>query len=154
VVQHLSPAHKSSLAYLLAKTTGMEVKEAADKAVLEPGVVYIAPPNAHLVSFRRQLKLQHSVAINFHRPSVDTLFQSMALSFGKQLVGVVLSGAGGDGAIGIAAIKKAGGATIAQDPLEAEFRSMPISAIATGCVDQILPLAAIGPAIASLCSRR
>jgi two-component system chemotaxis response regulator CheB len=154
VVQHLSPAHKSSLVALLARTTRMEVREAEDNAALDRGVVYIAPPDAHLVSSRKKLKLQHSAAVNFHRPSVDALFESMARSFGRQLVGVVLSGSGGDGAVGIVAIKKAGGTTIAQDPQEAEFGSMPSAAIATGCVDKILRLAAIGPTIASLCSRQ
>jgi two-component system chemotaxis response regulator CheB len=131
----------------------MDVREAVDDATLEPGVVYVGPPDAHLVSSRKKLRLRHSAAVNFHRPSIDALFESMAQSFGNRLIGVVLSGSGGDGAAGIAAIKRAGGTTIAQDPEEAEFRSMPVSAIATGCVDQVLPLAEIGSLIATLCSR-
>jgi chemotaxis response regulator CheB len=154
VVQHLSPAHKSALVPLLAKTTTMQVKEAVDNAVLEPGTVYVAPPDAHLVSFKNSLRLKHSVARNFHRPSIDSMFESMARTFGKKLIGVVLSGSGSDGTNGITAIKNAGGTTIAQDPLEAEFGPMPKSAIASGCVDKVLRLAEIGPAIEALCSPR
>jgi two-component system chemotaxis response regulator CheB len=154
VVQHLSPAHKSALVQLLARTTTMQVKEAVDHAVLEPGTVYVAPPDAHLVSYKNSLRLKHSIARNFHRPSIDSLFESMAHTFGKKLIGVVLSGSGSDGTKGIAAIKNAGGTTIAQDPFEAEFCPMPRSAIASGCVDKVLRLAEIGPAIEALCSRR
>jgi two-component system chemotaxis response regulator CheB len=98
------------------------------------------------------LKLEHSKAVNFHRPSIDTLFESFARSFGKNVIGVILSGSGSDGSLGITAIKSAGGTTIAQDPLEAEYFAMPKSAIATGCVDKILVLAEIGPTIQALCS--
>src|SRR6266481_4592950 len=81
VVQHLSPAHKSSLVQLLARTTRMQVKEAADNALLQPGVVYVAPPDAHLISSGKTLKLEHSLAVRFHRPSIDSLFESMARDF-------------------------------------------------------------------------
>jgi two-component system chemotaxis response regulator CheB len=154
VVQHLSPAHKSALVQLLARTTTMQVKEAVHNAVLEPGTVYVAPPDAHLVSSKNTLKLTHSVAVRFHRPSIDSLFESMAHTFGKKLIGVILSGSGSDGTAGIAAIKQAGGITIAQDPAEAEFSPMPKSAIASGCIDKVLRLAEIGPAIEALCSRQ
>jgi len=153
VVQHLSPAHKSSLVQLLARTTTMRVQEAENDALLEPGIVYVAPPDAHLISSGKILKLEHSVAVRFHRPSIDSLFESMARDFGKRLIGVILSGSGSDGTAGIAAIKNAGGTTIAQDPAEAEFFAMPKSAIASGFVDKILRLAEIGPAIEALCSR-
>ncbi|MCU1287301.1 MAG: chemotaxis protein CheB [Acidobacteriales bacterium] len=152
VVQHLSPTHKSSLVPLLARITQMQVKEAVDKAVLEPGTVYVAPPDAHVVFSKKRLRLNHSVALNFHRPSIDTTFESIANSFGNKVIAVVLTGSGSDGSIGIAAVKRAGGTTIAQDPSEAEFPSMPKSAIATGCVDKVLRLAEIGPVIESLCS--
>jgi chemotaxis protein methyltransferase CheR/two-component system CheB/CheR fusion protein len=78
----------------------------------------------------------------------------MAHTFGKKLIGVILSGSGSDGTAGIAAIKQAGGITIAQDPAEAEFSPMPKSAIASGCIDKVLRLAEIGPAIEALCSRQ
>ena len=130
----------------------MVVKEALDKAVLEPGTIYVAPPDAHLLSSKNFLRLTHSAALNFHRPSIDTTLESMATSFGARLIAVILSGSGNDGTVGIAAVKKAGGTTIAQDPSEAEFLSMPKSAIATGCVDRVLRLAQIGAVIQSLCS--
>ncbi|MCU1307287.1 MAG: CheB methylesterase [Acidobacteriaceae bacterium] len=132
----------------------MQVREAADNAPLQPGVVYVAPPDAHLISSGKTLKLEHSVAVRFHRPSIDSLFESMARDFGKRLIGVILSGSGSDGTAGIAAIKNAGGTTIAQDPDEAEFFAMPKSAIASGCVDKVLRLAEIGPTIEALCSRQ
>jgi two-component system chemotaxis response regulator CheB len=85
--------------------------------------------------------------VNYSRPSIDLLFQSAAESYGARVLAVVLTGTGIDGAAGVRAVKAAGGFVIAQDPATAEHRGMPEAARRTGCVDLLLPLAAIGPAI-------
>ncbi len=152
VVQHLSPTHKSLMAELLRHKTALAVRQAQDGDPLSSGVVYVAPPDWHLLSEPDNVRLLRTPAVRFHRPSVDLLFESVAVSHGRHAIGVVLSGSGSDGATGIRAIKMAGGRTIVEDPGKAEFSSMPYAAIATGCVDTVLPLHEIGRTLVDLCS--
>ena len=91
--------------------------------------------------------------MHFSRPSIDLLFESVAASMDGKAIGVILTGSGSDGAMGIKAIKEKGGTTIAQDPATAEYGSMPQSAIDTGMVDFVLPLADIAPAIITLITK-
>jgi len=153
VVQHLDPTHKSHMAALLARKTRKRVKEAEDGELIQPGTVYIGPPNEHLLVSQDRIQLAHFRLIRFSRPSIDLMFTSVAAIFGATAIGVILSGSNRDGADGIAAIKRAGGITIAQDPATAEFRTMPQSAIDTGCVDYVLPLAKMGQTISQLLMR-
>jgi chemotaxis response regulator CheB len=95
------------------------------------------------------IKLTHAAAIRFSRPSIDSMFQSVAANY-KKVIAVVLTGSGQDGADGLRAIKAAGGFTIVQDPGTAQFSAMPTASVATRCADRIVPLAEIGPLLARL----
>ena len=151
VVQHLDPRHRSLMADLLDRRTTLVVEEAADNGGLEPGRVYIAPPNRHLlVRADATISLSDSELVHFVRPSADLLFESMAGSYREGAIAVVLSGTGSDGAMGVRAVKQVGGTVIVQDPANAEFSGMPAAAIGTGGVDFVLPLDEIGPAVVEL----
>ena len=92
--------------------------------------------------------------MHFSRPSIDLLFESVAGMYGSRCVGVVLSGSNKDGAVGIRAIKEAGGTTVVQDPVSAEFRVMPQAAISTGCVDVVVSISHLGETLKNLCEGR
>jgi len=146
VIMHLQPGHESVLASILARATGMPVKQAEADDELEPAHVYVAPPDAHLLVAGGRLDLDLGPPIHFLRPSADVLLASLAGAFDGGSLAVVLSGAGSDGAAGVVAVKNAGGTVFAQDE-SAEYRGMPGAAIATGVVDRVLPLEQIPPAI-------
>ena len=148
VVLHLDPNGRSLLPTLLAADTSLRVRDVLDAGAIERGTVYVAIPDRHLLVSDGRLRLTVSEPVHHVRPSVDRLFESIALNWLTAAVGVILTGTGADGASGIAAIKQGGGHTIAQDPSEAEYSSMPRAAIATGSVDAVLPLHSIAPAIA------
>ena len=151
IVQHLAPHHPSHLAAVMARHTPMEVHQARDGEALRNGVVYMAPPDRHLlVNSDGSVGLADTELVHFLRPSADRLFESAAAACGAGLVAVVLTGTGEDGATGIRAVKKMGGAVIVQDESSAEFPGMPHAAISTGVSDRILHLPDIGPAIAEL----
>lgn len=141
MVQHLNQNHPSCLAYILNQRTPLLVKQAADLDILTPGVVYVAPPNWHLVvNADATLSLSDAEKVRHVRPAADILFESAANSFQERLIAVVLTGMDGDGTDGVIAVKRAGGKVIAQDEATSQFFSMPFNAINTGCVDFILPL--------------
>ncbi|PXX60428.1 two-component system chemotaxis response regulator CheB [Nocardia tenerifensis] len=151
VVQHLDPRHKTVLAELLARRTELHVKLAEAGETIQPGTVYIAPPDYHLlVEPRGALTLIRSELVHFVRPSADLLFESVAGAYGRRAIACVLTGSGGDGATGVRAIKARGGTVIAQDPDDAEFKGMPSAAVATGDVDLVLPLDEIADVIRAL----
>lgn len=151
IVQHLDPRHRSLMADILSRRTPLLVKQAEEGDQLEPGTVYIAPPNRHLlVNPDRTLSLSQSELVHFLRPSGDLLFDSVAASHKDKAIAVVLTGTGNDGSMGIQAIKKMGGTVMAQDEETSEFFGMPSAAIATGTVDFILPLPEVAPALISL----
>ena len=135
VVQHLDPTHKAMLVELLARSTVMRVLEAAEGMRLEPDVVYVIPPNRDLTLSAEVLHLAPPAQPRGLRLPIDLLFSSLARNQGERAVGVVLSGMGSDGTLGLQAIKSQGGLTLAQSPESAQFDSMPKSAIAAGCVD-------------------
>jgi two-component system, chemotaxis family, CheB/CheR fusion protein len=141
VVLHLSPSYESSLPQLIARWTSMPVKAASDGDKLEQNSVYVIPSAKHLSAVDGRLRLMPIEQERGKRVAVDLFFRSLADTHGPHAVAVVLSGADGDGAIGIKRIKERGGLTIAQEPDEAEYGSMPQSAIATGMVDWVLPVA-------------
>jgi two-component system, chemotaxis family, protein-glutamate methylesterase/glutaminase len=151
VVQHLDPSHKSHLAPLLAKKTGKNVKEAEHGESILPGVIYIAPPDEHLLVGVGKIQLAHSQLVHFSRPSIDLMLESVAGMYGSRSIAVILSGSNSDGAMGIRAVHEAGGATMAQEPATAEFRIMPQAAIDTGCVEFIVPIQELGEALVMLC---
>lgn len=141
IVQHLAPQHASMLAQILSRHTHLAVKEAEDGEILAPGHVYLAPPSRHLIAGPSgTLNLADTGRVHFSRPSVDTLFKSVAEQYGGHAIAIVLTGAGRDGAAGLQAIKEVGGMTIVQDPRTAEYASMPDSAVATQSATHVLPL--------------
>ena len=150
IVQHLDPRHKSQIPQLLARKSSRVVKEAEDGETVTPGTIYVGPADEHLLVSNGRIQLAHSRLIRFSRPSIDVMFASVAATYGKHAIGVILSGSNRDGADGIAAIKRAGGITIAQSPESAEYRIMPQAAIDTGCVDQIVSLDKMGKTLSQL----
>lgn len=151
VVQHLDPRHRSLMAEILDHRTALRVREAGNGTKLLPSCVYIAPPNEHvLVVSDGSLNLSHSELVHFVRPSADLLFESGAAAFPGRSIAVVLTGTGSDGNMGVKAVKQTGGTVIVQDPNTAEFAGMPQAALQTGCVDFVLHLDEIGPALLSL----
>lgn len=155
VVQHMDPRRDSLIAQILQRHTRLTVSEARNGTEIETGHIYVAPPNRHLlVEPGGVISLTRTEQVHFVRPSADLLFESVAASFGARAVAVVLTGSGRDGASGIEAVKQKGGTTIAQDKDTAEVSGMPGAAIATGCIDFVLPLEEIGPALATLVTRR
>jgi two-component system CheB/CheR fusion protein len=143
VILHLSPHHVSVLAEIFQRNTGMRVMTAEDGAELKVNCVYVIPEGKHLTSTDGHLRLTEATNPAGKRVAVDLFFRSLADSHGPHSVAVVLSGADGDGAIGIKRVKERGGLTIAQDPDEAEQVGMPRAAIATGMVDWVLKVAEI-----------
>jgi len=130
VVRHISPTHISRLSHVLGRSIALPVKDAVAGEPLQPGVVYLAPPDLHLVVSDGHVGLNAGPKVRFSRPSIDVLFDSVARVCGPRAVGVLLSGGGSDGAAGLAAIRHAGGATIVQDPTEAVTPLMPRAALA------------------------
>ena len=150
IVQHMDPRHKSMLAGLLARRCKLGVKQAAHEERIEPGTIYIARPDKHLIVRGDRLVLTDTQPVHFSRPSIDRLFESVADTYGDRAIAVILSGSGVDGAAGVRAVKSKGGTTLIQDPASAAHSGMPQAARATGCVDVALPLEEIGPALVSL----
>jgi two-component system chemotaxis response regulator CheB len=143
VVLHLSPNLPSALAEILGRSGPLRATQAENQQPIQSGHIYVAPPNKHLVVHRRHMTLETGPRENNARPSVDRLFRRAARSYGRRVVGVVLSGTLTDGALGLAAIKMRGGVCIVQDPEEALFAGMPESALAATDIDYCLPVADI-----------
>jgi two-component system chemotaxis response regulator CheB len=151
VVQHLDPRHKSLLAEILTRRTELEVVQVTDGQKLTRGVVYIAPPDNHvLVNADGTMSLTKSELVHFVRPSADLLFESAAGAYRDKVVAVVLTGTGSDGSMGVRAVKAMSGTVIVQDPKDAEFDGMPRSAMATGDVDFVLPAVEMAQALVTL----
>jgi two-component system chemotaxis response regulator CheB len=154
VVQHLDPRHRSLMADILNRQSRLPIKQAEEGDRVQPGSVFIAPPDRHLlVNVDGTLSLSRTELVHFVRPSADLLFESVAASFKDRALAVMLTGTGSDGATGVEAIKKMGGTVIAQDEGTSEFFGMPGAAIQTGVVDFVLPLKDIGPALTKLIVR-
>ncbi len=141
VVQHRSKSDKELLEELLQAKCKIEIKQADEKERIKSGVVYVAPPDYHLLVERdHSFSLSSEPPVNFSRPSIDVLFEMAAEVYGSGLIGIILTGANHDGAAGIAHIHRRGGITIAQDPRSAQFPVMPQAAINTRFVKHIFDL--------------
>jgi chemotaxis methyl-accepting protein methylase/signal transduction histidine kinase/chemotaxis response regulator CheB len=138
-VSHLDPKHHSMLAEILAQTTPMPVSEASDGVTVEANHVYVMPSNADLTIAQGALRLAPRAPSPAPHMPIDRFLRSLADQCGSAAIGVILSGTGSDGSAGIEAVKAAGGVTFAQDPASARFAAMPQAAVATGCVDFVLP---------------
>ncbi|MBF0452966.1 MAG: PAS domain-containing protein, partial [Candidatus Magnetomorum sp.] len=139
VIQHLSPDYKSLMVELLSRQTKMKVMRVVDGVKVKPDCVYIIPPKKTMIVREDTLYLidqRRSHGLNL---PIDEFFRSLATSFAENAVGIILSGTGSDGTMGIRAIKEAGGLVIVQDEVSARFDSMPRSAMSTGLADFILP---------------
>jgi two-component system chemotaxis response regulator CheB len=142
IVQHLSPEQESTLASLLNGVSALLVKEADEDESPRAGTVYLAPSNYHLqVEPDGRLSLSTEPPVQFARPSVDVLFETAAAAHGPALAGIVLTGAGSDGSLGLKCIKDRGGTTIVQDPLDATCDAMPRSALLELTPDYVVTLA-------------
>ena len=147
LVQHLDPDHPSMLAALLADATPFPVVEVTDGMDLQPDRLHVIPAGGRIAVTGGVLRLFPATHHEGPRLPVNFLLQSLAREPQLRVVAVLLSGNGADGSEGVRAIHHAGGYVIAQDPLEAGYDSMPAAAIATGCVDAVLPVAVMGAAI-------
>jgi two-component system, chemotaxis family, CheB/CheR fusion protein len=152
VIVHLDPEHQSDLAGILATRTTMSVVQVEKSEPLEPDHVYVIPPNRRLVVTDHELKTAPFDEPRGHRAPIDLFFRSLA-DHGDGYA-VILSGAGTDGAVGVRAVKGAGGIVMVQDPNEAEYPSMPRAAIATGIADFVLPVGDIAPRLVDLLRSR
>ena len=151
VVQHLDPRHRSLLDDILRRRTRLTVRMASEGDKVKPGMVLIAPPDHHvLVNLDRTVSLSQSDLVHFVRPSADLLFESAAGSYRDRVIGVILTGTGADGSMGVKAVKEKGGTVIAQDEASSQFFGMPGAAIQTGAVDFVLALEEIAPALVAL----
>ncbi len=139
VVVHLDPGHRSEMAAILGQRTRMPVVEIGERQRLEANHVYVIPPDRRLQMVDHEISAFEFDEPRGQRAPIDLFFRSLAEKLGDGFA-VILSGAGSDGAIGVRAVKEAGGIILVQDPNEAEYSSMPRSAIATGVADFILPV--------------
>lgn len=149
VVQHLAPDHESMLPRLIARMTELDVVAAADGMPLQPGHVYVITPNVELAVMHGVIRAVPRPPTPLHLP-IDYLFRALADDLGPSAIGIVLSGNGMDGTLGLEAIRAAGGLTFVQDPATARYDSMPRSALASGAADAALAPAAIGDELARL----
>lgn len=141
IVQHISPGFVGDLARWLSETTGLKCKVAVHGESLQPATVYFAPDGVHLCLAPPGIVwLDHSPSIDRHLPSADMLFRFAANIYGAAAIGVLLTGMGADGALGMKTLHEAGAYTIAQDQASCVVYGMPKEAIALGVVDEILPL--------------
>lgn len=147
VVVHLAPEHKSHLAELLQPFVRMPVQQVTETVKIERNRVYVIPPNANLDTIDTHLRLSELEERRQERAPIDHFFRTLAKTHDGQAIGVILTGTGSDGTLGLREIKQRGGPCLVQDPAEAEYDGMPQSAVATGVVDLVLELAEIPAAI-------
>lgn len=152
IVVHIGP-HRSELPSLISFPGGPPASFAEDGARIEQGRIYVAPPDRHLILDKERMHLSAGPKLHYTRPAADLLFVSAAESFGKRVVGIVLSGGDGDGAEGIRAIQAHGGIAFVQLPTEATFASMPEAAIAAAQPD-VLTTEEIAQRISKICAGR
>jgi two-component system chemotaxis response regulator CheB len=153
IAQHRAvDSGSGALSWMLGRRVGRDVCEAGDKDPIEPGRVYVAPPDYHLLVEPDGFALSTEGVVHHARPSIDVLFDSAADVYAERLVAVILTGANDDGAHGTMRVRRRGGMTIAQEPASAERPEMPVAAIATGAVRQVVPLDEIAPLMVELTS--
>ena len=153
LVQHLAPDHKSILTDLIRRYTRLQVYEVEDGMVVRPNCAYIIPPGRDMACLGGALSLLEPSAPRGQRLPIDFFFRSLAQDQGERAIGIVLSGTGSDGSLGVRAIKGEGGMVMAQSPESTEYDGMPRSAIATGAVDYVLPPAVMAAQIIDYVAR-
>src|SRR5437588_6946217 len=150
LIQHLDPDHKSLLTELISKKTAMRVKEVTNGMTVEPNHVYVIPANATMSISNSSLQLEPRGESRGVHMSIDHFMRALAEQQGNHAIGIILSGSGTDGTAGLAEIQAHGGMTFAQDEASAKYASMPVSAVAAGCVDYVLPPRAIAHELARI----
>ena len=153
VVLHLDPWRQSELSSILAARTRMPVTQVTALTPIEPRHVYVIPPNRQLRATDHHLAITEFDEPRWQRAPIDLFFRSLAAEGGDNFA-IVFSGAGSDGSVGIKAVKEAGGIILVQDPDEAEYGSMPRSAVATGLADFVLPVREIAARLPELIRNR
>jgi two-component system chemotaxis response regulator CheB len=153
VVLHHPPNATSVLPQILARSGSLPALMAENGAPMQRGLIYVAPPDHHLLLRYGAMRLSRGPRENRHRPSIDPLFRSAARTYGPRVIGVICSGVLDDGTFGLSEIKLRGGVAMVQSPEDALFASMPENALAAVQVDYALPAAEIGGMIASLVGR-
>jgi two-component system CheB/CheR fusion protein len=138
VIQHLDPKKKSALVEILSKETRMPVTEVSDAVSVSENSVYVIPPASDLTLTDGHLHLSARIVTGGQHLSIDTFFQTLGRVGKSRAIGVILSGSGSDGALGVQIIKSEGGLTFAQDEKSAKFPDMPLAAVETGCIDFVL----------------
>jgi len=155
IAQHRHKKSNESLPAYFRRQTDLKVVDAEDKQWIQPGHIYLAPADYHLLiernGARGELSLSVDEAVRYSRPSIDVLFESAADAYGEHVIAVVLTGANDDGARGAARIKARGGIVIVQDPETAEAPAMPRGTISRVEVDRILRLEEIAPFLSEVC---
>jgi len=150
VVQHIAPDRPSVLPNILNDVGDLLAFHPKDGERISHGRIYVAPPDHHLLLTRGRVRVLRGPQENRFRPSIDALFRSAARAYGPRVIGVVLTGSLTDGTVGMQAIRKRGGITIVQEPAEAEYPSMPRTALRYVDIDHRVPLAGIAPLLARL----
>ncbi len=140
LVSHLDPSHESILTEILQRTTTMPVVEVRDQLTVKSGHIYVIPPNRDMAIFHGALQLSVPELPRGQRMPIDAFFRSLAEDQGDRAMGIVLSGTGSDGTLGLRAILGAGGVTFVQDPGTAKYDGMPSSAIRSGFATHVLPV--------------
>ncbi|XCP57942.1 chemotaxis protein CheB (plasmid) [Methylocystis echinoides] len=140
IVVHLRPGQPSVMAEVLQPFCSMPVTQVTEDQEIEPNHIYVIPPGCNLSTIDSRLRLSKIEEGRQGRAPIDHFFETLASTHGHRSIGVILSGTGADGSFGLKQIKEQGGLTIAQDPKEAQFDSMPHNAILTGQVDFVLPI--------------
>jgi two-component system chemotaxis response regulator CheB len=153
VVLHVAPLGTSVLPQILSRAGDLVATHAVDGEVVKPGHIYVAPPDLHLVVDDGRLSLDRGPRVNGHRPAIDSLFRSAAHAWGRGAIGVVLSGVLDDGTAGLLAIKRRGGRAFVQDPQQALYPGMPMSAMEFVKPDLIADARALGRALAELAAQ-
>jgi two-component system chemotaxis response regulator CheB len=151
VVMHRSVQSTGGLVQLLRKYTRLRIKEPVDKEQIQPGHIYIAPADYHLMVEDGGFALSTDAPELYARPSIDVLFESAADAYGARAVAVVMTGASSDGSRGAAAVKAAGGAVIVQDPTTAESPLMPQSAIRAITPDRVVTIPQLAKTLMEFC---
>jgi len=154
VVLHLSAGMPSELASVLSRSGPLPAHEAITGQMFEPGRIYVAPPDRHLILENSHMRLWRGPKENRHRPAINVLFRSAAVAYGPRVIGIVLSGILDDGTTGLWWIKRHGGVAIVQDPADAIFPDMIYSALEHVQVDHIVTMEGIGGLLANIVDRR
>lgn len=150
IVLHLGATMPCILPQLLSAVSKLPARHPLDGELIEPGVLYVAPPAHQMLLQGNRVRVTQGAKENGFRPAIDALFRSAARAYGPRVIGVVLTGYLSDGALGLRWVQQHGGLTIVQDPRDAEQPAMPTHALEVVVPDYIVPLAQLGPLLVRL----